>query len=299
MNHEEKIIDFKKLVNSYLERTVEKIDCPEFLKRAISHSLLSGGKRLRPIIVLSTREIFGGNEPDALPAACAIEMIHTYSLIHDDLPAMDNDTLRRGVPTCHVAFGEATAILAGDALLTEAFGIIAREYEKFPQLGCKIIENLSSSAGARGMVGGQVLDIMAERPEEFASKGGVIEFDIKKIHELKTGALLESCFVIGGLIGGADSSQLTHLRNCGSMTGLAFQIIDDYLDATSTDAQLGKNAGSDARKGKKTFVDFLGLEKSRTYAMDLEKKAYEELSSFGEKADLLKTVIRMAIERHY
>ena len=296
MNPLLRVNDLRRQVEARLMEISEGLQGPDILKKAIAHSLLSGGKRLRPLIVIASRELFEGGDPEAMAAACAIELIHTYSLIHDDLPAMDNDSLRRGVPTCHVAFGEAMAILAGDALLTESFNLVSRAYADRPKLACRIIREMATASGCRGMVGGQVLDILRERPKDF-KKFGRENTDLHRVHDMKTGALLRACFVIGGILGGATKGEIERLASCGGRTGLAFQVVDDCLDATGTDTQLGKSAGSDARKGKETFADLMGIDGAKRYAAELEKGAVAELEAFGKKADLLRVLIRQAVER--
>jgi geranylgeranyl pyrophosphate synthase len=291
-----KIRNLRRQVDARLKEIVEGLRGPGILKKAVAHSLLSGGKRLRPLVVIASKELFEAGGPEAMPAACAIELIHTYSLIHDDLPAMDDDSLRRGAPTCHIVFGEAVAILAGDALLTQSFAVVSRAYTDRPKLACRIIREMASAAGCGGMVGGQVLDIMREKPDDF-KRFDPENTDLHRVHDMKTGALLRVCFVIGGILGGANKAEIERLASCGGRIGLAFQVIDDCLDATGTDAQLGKNAGSDARKGKETFVDLMGIERARRYAAELEAGAVTDLDAFGKNADLLRTLVKLAVER--
>jgi len=288
--------DLKQRVDVRLRSLIEDVECPAILRKAMAHSLLAGGKRLRPLLTIASSELFPNNDPDPMPAACAVECIHTYSLIHDDLPSMDDDSLRRGVPTCHIVFGEAVAILAGDALLTEAFNIISSAYTNHPETASSVVREMASAAGCSGMVGGQVLDIIKENPSDYsADETGNI--DLGKVHEMKTGALIRACFVIGGIIGGGGEKDIKTLASCGSKTGLAFQVIDDCLDATGTDSQLGKNAGSDARKGKGTFVELMGIDKARRYANELKEEALSCIAPYGERGDLLKRLIRQAVER--
>ncbi|MFH1436637.1 MAG: polyprenyl synthetase family protein [Pseudomonadota bacterium] len=292
----------KKKVDDGLESMLSGMACPEILKNAMSHSVLAGGKRLRPLITIAACRLFDKKGIDPVPAACAIEFIHTYSLIHDDLPAMDNDSLRRGVPTCHIVFGEAMAILAGDALLTEAFNIVSRAYCDHPETACAAMREIASAAGAAGMVGGQVYDIMNEQARHV--EGGTAEsdgedVDLFRIHEMKTGALLKACFVTGGIIGGGGGQDLDRLAQCGGKVGLAFQVIDDCLDATGTDQQLGKNAGSDAAKGKRTFIDLMGRKKAMKLAGELEKEALSLIAPYKDRGDLLGRLIRKAVEREF
>lgn len=247
---------------------------PSHLKAAMKHSLLGGGKRLRPILVLWSydalakgrrRSPLGRNE--TLDAACAIEMLHTYSLIHDDLPAMDDDVLRRGRPTCHVAFDEATAILAGDALQALGFTVLARAGGK---LAGDLVQVLGDAVGPAGMVGGQQLDLDGEKQEINARQ-------VRRIHLGKTAALLSACLVAGALLAGADPDSRDRLREAGLNLGLAFQGADDLLDVTATSGQLGKSAGKDEASGKATWVRSEGLEKARARVRRLGEKGLREL----------------------
>ena len=226
------------------------------------YAMLGGGKRLRPVLVLAAADLFpsGPGSPDPLPAAVAVECIHTYSLVHDDLPCMDNDDLRRGRPTTHKAFDEATALLAGDALLTEAFALLSRHYAGNPAVALSLTRELSQAAGSSHLIGGQMADLLAER-EATATPAG-LEF----IHRSKTAAVIEAAVVMGGICRGAGSPQIASLRNSGRNLGMAFQIVDDILDATSDSATLGKTAGKDARAGKATYVGVHGLEAARAIA---------------------------------
>ena len=224
---------------------------------AIRYSLEAGGKRVRPILCLLAAESVGASKEVALSGALALEYLHTYSLIHDDLPAMDDDDLRRGKPTCHVAFGEAHAILAGDALQAEAFAVLASDASIPADRRLEALALLAEASGWRGMVGGQALDLEGEALEAYGLD------HLKTIHRLKTGALLRASMEIGAVLGGAQNSFREALRNAGSALGLAFQIQDDILDATSDAATLGKRAGKDAGKGKITYPALLGLEGAR------------------------------------
>jgi geranylgeranyl pyrophosphate synthase len=235
---------------------------PTRLHTAMRYSLEAGGKRLRPVLVLATAELFGIKDDSALPAAVAIECLHTYSLIHDDLPCMDNDDLRRGRPTSHKQFDEATALLAGDALLTHAFGLMAESYAAHPALAHALIRELADAAGSRKLIGGQMEDLLAEK------KFDATPDDLEFIHLNKTAAMLEASLVMGGLIGGASERGLAALRKAGRHLGLAFQIIDDILDVTADTATLGKTAGKDATAGKTTFVILHGLAASRRFAAE-------------------------------
>jgi len=245
-------------------------DAPKRLLDAMSYSLWAGGKRLRPMLVLSACEAVGGTLKAALPVACAFEMVHTYSLIHDDLPAMDDDDLRRGQPTCHKAFDEATAILAGDAMLTYAFEVIASE-AKSPAVGIKLLLELARGAGVEGMVGGQQADLEGEGKKH----------DLKQlvyIHSRKTGALITAAVVCGGIVGGADTATIARLRAFGQEIGLAFQVVDDVLDVTSTAEQLGKSPGKDQAASKLTYPAVMGLENAKKHAGELIARACNRLS---------------------
>lgn len=253
---------------------------PKVIFDAMRHSLLAGGKRLRPALVIAACEMVGGTEAMAMPTACALEMIHTMSLIHDDLPSMDNDDFRRGKPTCHKAFGEDIAILAGDALLAQSFALIAKETKGVPaDRVLKVIGNLGTLSGAEGLVGGQVMDMQSE------GLGGNVQLEtLEYIHAHKTGALLEAAVVNGACMGGADDAELEVLKRFAQKIGLAFQIIDDVLDATMSGEQLGKTAGKDEAVSKATYVKLMGLEKSREMADTLIREGKAELDHYGDKA---------------
>ena len=219
-------------------------NCPEQLAKAMEYSLLDGGKRLRPVLALTAARICGGQDKDALPAAVAVEMIHTYSLIHDDLPTMDDDDLRRGRPTCHKVFGEAMAILAGDALLTHAFAVVAQSHLSSGTIAA-IVRELAVSAGPQGMVGGQVMDIAGAA-------------DLQEMYRLKTGALIRAAVLTGAMTAGATSQQLTALARYADALGMCYQLTDDILDVCGSQEATGKSMGSDARLGKETFVSLYG-----------------------------------------
>ncbi|HVS52284.1 MAG TPA: farnesyl diphosphate synthase [Opitutaceae bacterium] len=257
---------------------------PARLHTAMRYSLEAGGKRLRPVLVLAAAELFGVAPDDdrALPAAIAIECLHTYSLIHDDLPCMDNDDLRRGRPTAHKQFDEATALLAGDALLTHAFALLAENYSAQPKLAAALVRELADAAGSRRLIGGQMEDLLAEKnPAATAS-------DLEFIHLNKTAAMIEAALAMGGLVGGAGEESLITLRHAGRDLGLAFQITDDVLDATADTATLGKTAGKDARAGKATFVKLHGLEASRRFAAERTAAARAAFAKMrGDAAFLL------------
>ncbi|MFN6338904.1 MAG: geranylgeranyl diphosphate synthase CrtE [Cyanobacteriota bacterium] len=254
---------------------------PETLREAMRYSLLAGGKRLRPILCLAACELAGSPADVALPAAVALEMVHTMSLIHDDLPAMDNDDLRRGRPTSHKMFGEAMAILAGDALLTRAFEMVAlRSPGVAPQRLLAVVGELSLAAGAPGLVGGQVVDLASEAKEVDLE---TLEF----IHLHKTGALLRACVVCGALVGGAEEDLLAALRVYARGIGLAFQIIDDILDVTASSEVLGKTAGKDLAADKTTYPKLLGLDESRKRAEVLVSEAKDALAPWSTRAQPL------------
>ena len=259
------------------------------------YSLFVGGKRVRPVLCLAAARCVSSDAATAellLPAACALECIHTYSLIHDDLPAMDNDDLRRGQPTCHKKFGEAEAILAGDGLLTYAFELISSD--RFPgpapEIRLRLTAVLAQAAGSLGMVGGQFLDIASEQQE--------IPFErLKTIHRSKTGALIKAAVQMGAIGGGADEVQLAALSKYGSAVGLAFQIADDLLDVTASTEQLGKTAGSDAGLGKATYPAFFGIEKTRTLAAEAADQAVSALADFDERAEPLRALAQYIVSR--
>ncbi len=257
-----------------IDRHVPRPDTrPVRLHTAMRYSLEAGGKRLRPVLTLAAAELFGTLDDSALPAAVAIECIHTYSLIHDDLPCMDNDDLRRGRPTAHKAFDEATALLAGDALLTHAFAILAENYSG--QLAAALVRELADAAGSRRLIGGQMEDLLAEK------KSDATPSELEFIHLNKTAAMIEASLVMGGLVGGATETQLAALRTAGRHLGLAFQIIDDILDATADSATLGKTAGKDAKTGKTTYVKLHGIAESRRMAAKNTDAAVAALAAFA------------------
>ncbi len=263
---------------------------------AMRYSLFAGGKRIRPILCLAAAEAVGTRpelDADLLPIACALECIHTYSLIHDDLPAMDNDDMRRGKPTNHKLYGEAGAILAGDGLLTWAFDLLSGEESGLPpEKRLAIIHLIARAAGSLGMVGGQLLDISNEHKE--------FPFEtLRAIHRSKTGALIMASILAGGVAAGADQGQKEALRCYGEQVGLAFQIVDDLLNATSTTAQLGKAAGSDACRGKATYPAYFGIEATRQKAEAAVEEAESALISFDAKADPLRAIARYIITRSH
>jgi geranylgeranyl diphosphate synthase type II len=266
-------------------------DCPASLAEAIRYSLLSPGKRLRPLLVLTAAEACGCDYREAMPAACAVEMVHTYSLIHDDLPAMDDDDLRRGRPTCHVKFGEATAILAGDALLAQAFEVIAFGIQP-PAVAARCCAELARAAGATMLVGGQADDMDAEnRPGDLEA--------LKHIHRRKTGAMIRVSLRLGGLVGGAREEELAALSEYGEKIGLAFQIIDDWLDVQGNEAAMGKRLRKDSELGKLTFPALLGVEESRRRAETLVAEACRRINGFGPRGRRLEALARYVLERNH
>lgn len=270
-------------------------ECPQRLREAMSYSLLAGGKRLRPVLVLMACEACGGDSEAALPAACAIEMIHTYSLIHDDLPAMDDDDYRRGRLTNHKVFGEAMAILAGDALLTLAFEVVARDVRP-SAVAAACCADLAFAAGACGMVGGQVADLEAESQ---SVRGTQSLAHLQSIHRRKTGRLIRSALTMGGRIAQADVATLGTLDHYGTCIGLAFQIADDVLDVTGTQDKLGKGVGKDAGLGKLTYPGLIGLEASRQMARDLIDEACLAIAPWGERGRRLEALAHFVLERDH
>lgn len=259
------------------------------IRSAMRHSLMAGGKRLRPVLCLASIEAMGKNPEKGIGVACSIEMIHTYSLIHDDLPAMDNDDLRRGLPTCHKAFDEATAILAGDALLTSAFELLADSLAETPECH-RIIKIIAGAAGHNGMIKGQMLDIMSEGKN-------LSREALEQLHRFKTGALIEASVLSGAMIAGADKKKLDGLGKYARLIGLAFQVADDILNVEGDPELMGKAKGSDEELGKATFPSIIGIEESRKYAAELVSSAIEALAEFDAKADPLRAIARYIIER--
>ncbi len=262
---------------------------PMRLHAAMRYSLEAGGKRIRPVLVLAAAELFG-RRAEAAAAAAAIESVHTYSLIHDDLPALDNDDLRRGRPTCHKAFDEPTAILAGDALLTHAFALLASHYADRPTLAAALVCELGQAAGSTELIGGQMEDIECEKAPATRDQ---VEF----IHNGKTAAMIACSLALGGLIGGADEAQLATLRRFGRAVGLAFQVIDDVLDTTATSAELGKTAGKDATAQKATMVRVLGLDGARQRAAELTAAALSDLSKLPGDTAFLRALVESLLHR--
>jgi geranylgeranyl diphosphate synthase type II len=281
------------LINQALEDYLPNQEThPARLHESMRYSVLAGGKRLRPILVLEAAKLIGANEDDILEAACALEMIHSYSLIHDDLPCMDDDDFRRGKPTNHKVFGEAIAVLAGDSLLTYAFELMTEIKNVSADKVLLAIRELAKASGNRGMVGGQVADIMAE--------GRNIDSDeLEYIHTHKTGALLKASVRIGAILAGATDEELAALTTYAKEIGLGFQIVDDILDIEGDAKKLGKDIGSDLDRDKATFPAIYGLEESKKMASATCKRAKEALSIFGEDAKLLLQLADYIIEREY
>ncbi len=256
------------------------------------YSLLGGGKRLRPILCLAAAEACGGRPTDAMPLACALECIHTYSLVHDDLPSMDNDDFRRGRPTCHKVFGNGIAVLAGDALLTVAFEIVAQAKEAKRYDMHALLREISDAASSRKLIAGQVADLEAEGKK-------IDRAQLRFIHENKTAALLTTSVRLGAMSANATIKQLAAITEFGRSLGLAFQVIDDILDVTQTTEKLGKSAGKDAAANKATYPSVIGLEKSRSEAKRLTNKAHLSLDSLGEKAARLHALANHLLQRDY
>lgn len=292
-------------ITSYLSRKKDSVDktleklvplakiFPSSIHEAMRYSLFAGGKRVRPILAIAAAEALGAKTADLLPLAGTLELIHTYSLIHDDLPAMDNDDFRRGRPTCHKVYGEAIAILAGDGLLNMAFEVLSdsRRLKSVPANRLiAIIREISTASGVSGMVGGQVVDMESE--------GKDIDFPtLEYIHTHKTGTLIRASVRVGALYARAGKRHFTALTHYGEMVGLAFQIADDILDITGKQEEIGKDVGSDIKKGKKTFPSFYGLEESRRRAVEVVDKAVTALKDFDRKADPLRELAKYIINR--
>ena len=279
---------------SQIDNALEKYtqfddDCPSHLAEAIRYCLLAPGKRFRPLLLLTATEMCGGSLERAMPAACAVEMIHNYSLIHDDLPAMDNDDVRRGRPTCHIQFDEATAILAGDALIPMAFEILGRDIRPH-DVAARCVTALARASGPSQLVGGQADDLGFQfSPADVES--------LERIHHRKTGALIAVSLEIGARVAGANAEKLKSVTQYGKHLGLAFQIVDDLLDLRGSQAKMGKRAGKDAELGKLTYPAVLGEEKSELRAREVAQAAIDALAPFGESARPLETLARFVIDR--
>ena len=285
--------EYVSLINSKLDSFVPECAYGEpVVCDAMKYSLGIGGKRIRPVLLLEFCRVCGGDVEKALPFAVALEMIHTYSLIHDDLPCMDDDDMRRGKPSCHIQFGEEYALLAGDGLLTRAFGIIAQSglAKENPACAVEAISVLSDLAGVEGMIGGQTIDLKNEGKKADMKT-------LETMDSLKTGALIVSAAKLGCLAAGADDTQTQAAVTFCEKIGHAFQIVDDILDVIGDEDELGKPIGSDSDSEKSTYVSLLGLEESQKYADSLTTQAIEALEIFGDDADFLKSVAKMLVER--
>ncbi|MDD2581949.1 MAG: polyprenyl synthetase family protein [Desulfuromonadaceae bacterium] len=282
-------------IDAALDRFLPReTELPHSVHKAMRYSVFAGGKRVRPILMLAACQAVGGDTELAVPTACAMEMIHTYSLIHDDLPAMDDDDFRRGNPTSHKVFGEAIAILAGDALLTEAFKLTSDP--RFTD-GCEpsallaVIHEIATCAGSYGMVGGQVVDMESE------GRHDIDLATVQYIHTHKTGALIKASVVAGALLGGSTGQQLAAITRYGEAAGLAFQIADDILDIEGTTEEIGKDAGSDEARGKATYPAVMGLSAAKEEAQSMMDEAMNALEIFGAEADPLREIARYIVQR--
>ncbi len=272
---------------------------PSLLREAMEYALTSGGKRIRPVILLSSGAAVGGKEEDLLPFACAVEYVHTYSLIHDDLPAMDDDDFRRGRPTCHKAFGEAAAILAGDALLTEAFRVMGESplADKDPAKAIRASALLARAAGASGMAGGQMMDLRPATGETGSATGETVASAIEEIDLKKTAALLSASAAMGGILGGGTGEQVERLSRFGRVLGLLFQITDDILDETGSFEEMGKAVAKDRERGKLTYPAALGMASAAARAESLRRESLQALSPFGREGETLRDIVRMVAAR--
>jgi len=296
MNFDSYLNDRKKTVDKALREYIPpEHTYPTIIFQAVRYSLFAGGKRLRPILCMAAAETLGGNAEDALPVACALEMIHTYSLIHDDLPAMDNDDYRRGILTNHKIFGENIAILAGDALLTEAFRLLAhpdhlKNIDAAKRLA--LIHDISEAAGFFGMVGGQVMDVQSEGKE-------VDMTTLHYIHSRKTGAMIVTSIRSGAILAGGKPAEIEALTRYATQIGLAFQIADDILNIEGEEKRIGKSTGTDSKRGKATYPALVGIEASRKKGRELLDEALSSLVSFDEKAEPLRRIARHIVERDF
>ncbi|WP_193210569.1 polyprenyl synthetase family protein [Luteolibacter marinus] len=276
-------------LDAFLPQAKEK---PATIHKAMRYSIFAGGKRLRPILCLAAAEACGGDPESAMPPACAVEILHTYSLVHDDLPCMDDDDLRRGRPTCHKVYGEGMAVLTGDALLTEAFLIVAQTPAAKRYPAASYVMELALTGGSTKLIGGQVMDLEGEGKK-------LTKAQLVKIHESKTAALLTTSIRLGAMSANATDKQLEALSVFGRALGLAFQVIDDILDVTASTEVLGKTAGKDLAVEKATYPAILGLEKSRKEAAKLTQQAMDALQPFGKKAQRLREIAEYLLKREY
>lgn len=291
-------------LNAYLSSRVKQIDRaldrylpnesakPATIHKAMRYSLFAGGKRLRPVLCLAAAEACGGKIDKAMPLACAMECIHTYSLVHDDLPSMDNDDFRRGRATCHKVFGDGIAILAGDALLTVAFEIVSRAKPTSRYNMSILLREVADAAGSRKLIAGQVADLEAEGKKHDRA-------ELRYIHENKTAAILTTTLRLGAMSANASPNQLKAMTKFGRSLGLAFQVIDDILDVTQTSEKLGKSAGKDVAAQKATYPAVIGLDASRAEARRLTKQAHRALSIFGKRGETLRALANYLLEREY
>jgi geranylgeranyl diphosphate synthase type II len=283
----------QKQIDGALDRYLPKEKTkPATIHKAMRYSLFAGGKRLRPILCLAAAEACGGKIDNAMPLACAMECIHTYSLVHDDLPSMDNDDFRRGRPTCHKVFGDGIAVLAGDALLTIAFEIVARAKPTSRYNMSTLLREVAVAAGSQKLIAGQVADLEAERKKTTRD-------ELRYIHQNKTAAILTTTVRLGAMSANADARKLNAITKFGRALGLAFQVIDDILDVTQTSERLGKSAGKDIAAQKATYPAVIGLDGSRTEARRLTRQAHNALSIFGARADALHALANYLLEREY
>ena len=285
----------QKQINRTIDKLIEQTTNSSIIVSAMRHSLMAGGKRIRPVLCMAASQAVGGRTQDVLMPACALEMIHTYSLIHDDLPAMDNDDLRRGKPTCHIAFDEATAILTGDALLTLAFEILSSIDLNHIKINnavkwLQVIHIIAKAAGYKGMIEGQIKDIAAE-----GNRIGLK--DLEKMHTLKTGALIEASISTGAILGNGSVEQIQQLNIYAKNIGLAFQVIDDILNVEGDPAVMGKDVGTDHVREKSTYPSILGIEKSKEFAKNLVNNALQALDYFDNKSDPLRAIAHYIIDR--
>jgi geranylgeranyl diphosphate synthase type II len=280
-------------IDRALDRYLPKANAkPPTIHEAMRYSMFAGGKRLRPVLCLAAAEACGGKAAGALPLACAIECIHTYSLVHDDLPSMDNDDFRRGRPTCHKVFGEGIAVLAGDALLTVAFEIVSRTKPTSRYDMTTLLREVAIAAGSQKLIAGQVADLEAEGKKVNRSQ-------LRYIHENKTAAILTASVRLGAMSANASAKELSAITKFGRALGLAFQVVDDILDVTQTTEKLGKSAGKDVAARKATYPAVIGLNKSRAEARALTRQAHQALSIFGRKGEALRALASYLLEREY
>lgn len=294
MTFNEELKQWAKQVDLALDHYLPSAETyPQVIHEAMRYSVFAGGKRLRPILVMAATRAVGGSTEKVMPVACALELIHTYSLVHDDLPAMDNDEFRRGRLTNHKVYGEAMAILVGDALQTLAFELIARTAENFPAAAVnRVTWEIAKAAGSAGLIGGQVVDLLSEKQ---AINGAILEY----IHRHKTGALFRAAIRAGAILGGATDNQLESLTQYAEQLGLAFQIKDDLLDIEGDEKKIGKPVGSDLKNQKSTYPAIYGLEKTNIMATEAAAEAVNALKIFHQEADFLRDMMNFMITRDY